>query len=106
MRIAQRERRNLALHIGAVSGADDIQLARESGRHALHGIRGQRARQAVQRGVLVAIANDFESAVLLLERDSLPESEPSACPWALPPAAVADVDLHAFRQRDWLFSYS
>ena len=51
MRIAQRERRDLALHVGAIADADDIELAREAGRNALHGVRGQRARQPVQRAL-------------------------------------------------------
>ena len=53
VRIAERERRDLALDVGAVADADDVELARESGRDALHGIGGQRARQPVQRGVLI-----------------------------------------------------
>ena len=48
------KRRDAALHVGAVADADDIQLARESGRDSLNRIRRQRARQSVQRGFLVA----------------------------------------------------
>ena len=54
MRIAQRERGDLALDVGAVADADDVELAREPGRNALNGVGGQRPGQPVQRGVLVA----------------------------------------------------
>ena len=67
MRIAQGERRDLALHVGAVADADDVQFAREPARDALHGIRGQRARQPVERRLLVGGALHFQLAVGLLE---------------------------------------
>ena len=67
MRIAQREGRDLALDVGAVADADDVQLAREPARDALHRVRRQRARQPVQRRMLVGVALDFELAVGLLD---------------------------------------
>ena len=67
MRVAQRERGDLALDVGAVADADDVQFPGEPGGDALHGVGGQRAGQPVQRGVLVAVALDFQLAVGLLE---------------------------------------
>ncbi len=66
VRIAQREGGDLALDVGAVADADDIQLPGESGRNALHRVGGQRARQPVQRRVIVGVALEFEPAVRLL----------------------------------------
>ena len=52
MRIAQRERRDLPFHVRAIADAHDVELSREAGRHALYGIRGQRPREPVQRGMV------------------------------------------------------
>ncbi len=67
MRIAQRERGDLALDVGAVADAHDIQFAREPAGHALHGIGGERARQPVQRGMVVGVALEFKLAGPLLD---------------------------------------
>ncbi len=63
MRIAERERRDLALHVGAIAGAGDVELAREAGGHALYGGGGQRAGEPVQSGALIGIAQKFEIPV-------------------------------------------
>ena len=67
MRVAQREGGDLALDVGAVADAHDVQLPREAGGDALHGVGRQRPRQPVQRGVLVGRALHFELAVGLLD---------------------------------------
>ena len=48
----------------------DVQLARESGRNTLHRVGGQRARQPVQRGLIVAIALKLDDPVFLRQRDA------------------------------------
>ena len=53
VRIAERQHHILAFHFGAVSDADDVEILLEAGGDAGDGVRHQRARQAVQRAVLV-----------------------------------------------------
>ncbi len=70
MRVAQHERGDLAFDVGAVAGAHNVQLPHETGRHALNGVGGQRPRQPVQRGELVAVPLDIQDTVRLLEAHS------------------------------------
>ena len=55
MRIAEREDHVLALDLGAIADADDVQVLLEAGGDAGDGVGDQRARQAVQRAVLVRL---------------------------------------------------
>ena len=91
VRIAEREGRDLALDVGAIADADNIQLARESGGDTLDGVRGQRARQPVQRRVLVAVALTLERAVRSARRGCPAESAPSACPSGPSPAIASPI---------------
>ena len=59
-----------ALELGAISDADDVQILLETLRHAVHGVGHQRARQAVQRRLLVALADRVQLGALLLESDA------------------------------------
>jgi hypothetical protein len=53
MRIAEREDDLLALHVGLVTNTDHIHLLAEARRHANDGVVCQRARETMQRSLLV-----------------------------------------------------
>src|SRR5262249_33647619 len=92
--------------VGAVSNPHNVQFAHESRRDALHRIRRERPRQPVQRGVLVGSAFNLELAVALLHRDALRDRHRQL---PLGPGhfqLLADLNLHAARQRDRLFTNS
>ncbi len=69
MRITQRENNLAALHVGFVAHADHIHLLGKSLRHALDGIVRQRARQTVQRRLVVRRALSHQGLSIKLERD-------------------------------------
>ena len=83
VRVAEREDHLLALHLGAVADADDVELALEAVGHAGHGVGHQAARQAVE----LRRARDRRSTRLAtqlsvgqLEVDARRETPAAACP--------------------------
>src|SRR5438552_2214119 len=106
MRVAQRERGDLSLHVGAVTDTDDIQLPCETGADALNSVRGKRTRQAVQRGMIVARALDVQSVRGLLEADPRRDRHGELTLRASYFQLIADDHLDARRQRDRLFTNS
>src|SRR5260221_13351092 len=70
MRIPQREVHLLALELGAISHTDDVEILLETLRHALHCVRHESPRQAVQRCLLIALTNRMQLGALLLKTDS------------------------------------
>ena len=103
MRIDQDKRGDLAFDVGAIARAHDVELADESGRDALDGVRRQRPRQPVQRGVLVAVALDRERSIGLLEPHSGRNRHGQLALRPFHMQLFADVDFHAFRQRHRFF---
>ena len=99
---------NLALQIDAIADADDIQFTRESG--AKHPVTALAAR--ARGSSHAAAANEslsrtnVQRAVVLLETNARAESGRSTCLSVLLPQLIADVDLHAGGQRNWLFTNS
>src|SRR5260370_15599209 len=69
MRISQREVHYLALELGAISHAYDVEILLKTLRHAKHGVRHERSRQTVQRRQLVVRADRMQLSALLLETD-------------------------------------
>ena len=99
MRIAKRKHRDLALHVGAVTRSDNIELACKPGGNTLDRICRQRPRQSMKRGKLVAFANEFRwsSFCSIL----IPAGMGTAVyPSALRPQVFADIDLDALGQRE------
>src|ERR1700682_3572464 len=70
MGIAQRKVHRLALELGAISHTDDVEILLEPLRHALHCVGHQSPRQAMQRRLLIALADGMQLAALLLKMDS------------------------------------
>ena len=106
MRVTQRESRDLALDIGTVADADDIEFTNESGRNALHRIGGERAGQSVQRRVIVGVAHEVEPAILLYDLDAGGNRHSERALGSRDLQLLADLHLHAARQRDRFFSNS
>src|SRR5579871_7018244 len=106
MRIAQRERRDLTLHVGAIADACDVQLARESGGNTLNRRSCQRARQTVQRRLLLVIARELEFLVALLGVDPRGQRHFELALWSFHLHGFAERDLYALRQRNRFLSNS
>ena len=78
-----------AFDVGAIADAHDIQFLRKAAGNALDGISRERAREPVQRGEIVAVANEFQTAVAPrptrmpagIGTVSLPFG-PSTCSWS------------------------
>ena len=49
----------LPFDVGAIADAHDIELAGEAGGDAVDGVGGERPREPVQRGLLVAFAREL-----------------------------------------------
>jgi hypothetical protein len=66
MREAERQLDGLALHLGAVADADDLQLALEAVLHSGDHVRDERAGQPVQGAdvTIVALPSDVHDAVV------------------------------------------
>ena len=60
---------SLALHLGAIPDADDVQLFRPAGRHSGDSIEDQRARQPMKPSLRVVLALHQEFIVFLYQRN-------------------------------------
>ena len=63
--------RALALQLGAVTDAHNIQLALPARGHAMNRIEDQRPCQPMHRGVLVRVANDMQFRADCFQRNAL-----------------------------------
>jgi hypothetical protein len=106
MRIAQREAGDPALDFTAIPDSENLKLTREPGGDPLNRVGGQRPRQAVQRGPVVAFAHDFERAVLLTQRDARRYRNRLLALGSFHQKLIADSELDSLRQRYRLFSNS
>src|SRR5579875_1195614 len=106
MRITQVEGGHTALDFGPVAGSDDIELARKAGGDALHGIGRKGACEAMERCIFVAVALNFEVAIVLLDVNPLRHGHRQFPLWPLHLKLRSDVDLHTGGQRNWFFPYS
>src|ERR1700686_876929 len=70
MRIPQREADHFSLQLGAISAPDDIHFLLEPRRNARNGVGHQGARETMQRGLLVVLADGVQLRTFLLERNS------------------------------------
>ena len=61
----------LALELGAIADADDVELLGPAGGDAGDGVEDQRASEAVEPGLRVVLTLDDQLAVLLDQRDAL-----------------------------------
>src|SRR5229473_373054 len=75
VRLAEREGNRLALQLGAIADAHDVELFLETRGHAQHGVGDQRAREAVKSAVLFRRAKSGQHAVLLFKGDALRDRE-------------------------------
>ena len=106
VRVAQDKRGHIPFDVDAVTGADDIQFADESGRDTLHGIGGKRAGEAVGGRERIVIADQFERVALLLDADSGWNWHGQFALGAFDFEIAAERELHTCGQRDRLFTYS
>ena len=107
MRVAEGELDGLALHLGPVADADDLQLALEAVLHPVHHVGDQRAGQAVQRAhlALVAAALDHHGAVHHLGDEAGRNGLGQLALGALGAHGGAlHLDLHALRDLDGLLA--
>src|SRR5260370_5167220 len=102
VRLAEREGNHLALQLGAIADAHDVELLLEARRHPMHGVGNQRASEAVKSAVLFRRAKGGQHAVLLFEGDAMRDREGKR---ALRPLqlyiAVRLADLYACRHWNW-----
>ena len=70
MRITKRENNLLALHVGLVTNADHVHLLAEAFGDADDGVVGQRARQTMQRRLIVRSALGAQLFAFELETDA------------------------------------
>src|SRR5687768_6069000 len=109
MRVAEREVDLLALQLGAVADADDVELLLEALGDAVDGVGHQAARQAVellQLGVIALELGD-QVAVLLRKHDAGRQLLQQLALRALHFDRVGgDLDGHALRDRDRLLTNS
>src|SRR5262249_47002994 len=109
VRVAEREHHLLALQLGAIADADDVELALEACGHAEDGVGDEAARQTVELAKLRIFGRGLRHDVTVghLEADAVRVSLPKLALRALNlDGAVNDLDGHAFRDRDWFFSNS
>ncbi len=66
MRVNQRETDHFSLELGAVPDPDDVHIFLESGGDAGHGVSDQGARETMQGGLTVILANGVKFRALLL----------------------------------------
>src|SRR5579863_6223868 len=106
MRLTESERGDAALDVRAIPDAHDIQFPREPGGDAVDGIGRERARETVERRMLVTIAGDLDYAVILLYLDARRQRHRQLALGTFHLKLFADIHLHALRQRDRLVSNS
>src|SRR5580692_3160495 len=107
MRIPQAEYDRLALHLGAIANADDFQVAGPPVGDALDGVVDQGARQAMDSGLRVVLADGDDVPVFLLHLDSGRQRRVQFALGALDQNGVAfNFDRHPFGDRNRLFSNS
>src|ERR1051326_6911085 len=106
VRIAQREHdRVLALQLGAITNAHDLQFAVPAFRHPFHGVVHQRARQSVNGSVIVILAGDLDVTILLLQLHALGQMRLHLSFGSLDHYGVSlHFKLHSLRERNRLFS--
>ena len=68
VRVAELEHDLAALHLGAVTDADDVELALEALAHALDVVRHERAHQAVKGAGLLLFVRTLELDDVVLDR--------------------------------------
>ena len=97
----------LALHLGAISDADDFQFSSPPFGDAFDRVVDKCAGQSVQRRLRIVFAQRDEVAVLLLDLDSARHHGVQLALGSLHRDRVAfNFDRHALRQFDRLFSNS
>src|ERR1700728_3467089 len=107
VRIAERQDQVLALHLGAIADADDVEVLLESGGDAGDGVGDQRAGETMQRAVLFGFALGGENSVFLLERNSARHLDGHLALGTLDfDVSVHNLNLHARRNGDNFVSNS
>src|ERR1700721_3906134 len=106
VRVAQSEGSDLALYVGAIAGAGDVELAREAGGHALYSGGGQGAGESMQSGALIGIARKLERPIRLVRFNALRHRHAELAFGTFHQHLLANRDLHALGQRNDFFAYS
>src|SRR5258708_19528817 len=106
MRITQRERGDAAFDVGAITDAHDIQLFSKAGSYAIDGVRGKRSREAMQRGLLIALAPELHIPVGLFDLDAGWDGHGQLTFGPFHLQLFADLYLHPFLHRNRLVSNS
>ncbi len=75
MRLAQSERDDFAFEFRAVADAHNVELFLEAQGYAVHGVSDQRARQSMQRAVLLCRTCRSQDAVFVFKRDPRRQGE-------------------------------
>src|SRR6185437_2458902 len=106
VRIAQREHnRVLALQLGAIADAYDLQVAVPALGHAFHRVVDQGARQAVNGSMIVILARHLNMTVLLLQLHALGQMRLHLALGPLHDYRVSlHFKLHSLWERNRLFS--
>src|SRR3546814_362084 len=107
VRKAQRQVQVLALHRGAVTDADQLELALEAFGHAMHHVGDDRAQGAGDGDLLGIAGRQLRLAILDLDIDVGGLGDRQRALRALDADALGlDVQLHTLRQGDRLLGYS
>src|SRR5579871_3298110 len=106
VRVAKRKDDSvLALHLDAVTDADNVQLLGPAGGNTLNCIEDQRAGEAMKRSLLVVLALSNDGAVLLDERYSARKQSGDLALGAFDQDGIAvDGVLDTSGHWDWLFA--
>src|SRR6185437_995919 len=107
-RIAQREHNGvLALQLCTVSNADNIQIACPSLRHAANCVGDKCTCQSVDGRLRIVLADHMQMPVFLFKLQATRNRLLDFALWAFDDNCIAvHRILHAFAQRNWLFSYT
>src|SRR5690606_11416725 len=107
VRKAQRQVQVLALHRGAITDADQLELALEAFRHAVHHVGDDRAQGSGDGDALGVVARQLRLAVLDSDLDVGRLRDRQRALRALDADGLGlDVQFHALRQGDRLLGYS
>src|SRR5688572_9674006 len=107
MRVAEREEDLLPLHVSLITDADDVHLPTETCGHTHDGVICQRARQTVQRRML--IRSTFRAQLFPFEFETNPcgDGRLQRAFWSFHfELLLVDRDSHALGLRDLFFSNS